>query len=55
MLADSFTKHVQGSKFKLFRRDDVATLWDDSNDKYKTSSTSKERVEDTGNNLDVYD
>ena len=33
--------------------DDVATLWDNSNDKDKVPSTSTERVEDTGNNLDV--
>ena len=34
---------------------DVEMLWDDSNDKEKESSTSKERVEDTGNNVDVND
>ena len=60
ILADFFTKPLQGSKFQLFRRvmmewDDVATLWDNSNDKDKVSSTSKERVEDTGNNVDVDD
>ena len=33
--------------------DDVATLWDDQDDKNKVSSTSKERVENTGNNVDV--
>ena len=43
--ADLFTKHLQGSRFKMFRKvvmgwDDVATLWDDSDDKYKVSSTS---------------
>ena len=35
--------------------DDVATLWDNSNDKDKVPSTSTERVEDTGNNVDVDD
>ena len=35
--------------------DDVETSWGDSNDKYKVSSTSKERVEYTGNNLGVGD
>ena len=35
--------------------DDVATLWDDSNDKDNISSTSKEPVEDTVNNIDVDD
>ena len=33
--------------------DYVATLWDDSDDKYKVSSTSKDRVEDTINNVDA--
>ena len=33
----------------------LATLWDNSNYKYKMSSTSKERVEDTVNNVDVDD
>ena len=51
-LADLFTKNLQGSKFKIFikvvmGRDGVATVWDDSNDMDKVSSTSKERVEDT--------
>ena len=32
---------------------DVATLWDGSKNKYKVPSTSKERVENTGNNVDV--
>ena len=58
MLPDFFTKPLQGSKFKLFRRvimvlDDVATLWDDSKYNDKLSSTSKESVDDTGNNVDV--
>ena len=49
MLADLFTKSLQGSKFNLFIRvikvwDDVAMQWDDSYDKYKVSSTYKERV-----------
>ena len=35
--------------------DNVEMLWDDSDDKYKVSSTYKERVEDTVNNLDVED
>ena len=35
--------------------DDVSTLQDESDDKYKVSSTSKERVEGTGNNVDVDD
>ena len=30
-----------------------STLWGDSNNKEKESSTFKEYVEDTGNNLDV--
>ena len=33
--------------------DDVATLWDNSNDKDKVSSTSKEHVKDMRNNVDV--
>ena len=60
MLAYFLTKTLQGSKFKLFRRvivgwDDAATLCDESNDRYKVSSTSKERLEDTVNNIDVDD
>ena len=60
MLADLFTKSLQGSKFNLFIRvikvwDDVAMQWDDSYDKYKVSSTYKERVQDKVNNVDVYD
>ena len=35
--------------------DNVAMLWDESNDKDKVSWTSKERVEDKGNIIDVYD
>ena len=35
--------------------DDVATQWYNSNDKDKVQSTSKERVEDKGNNVDVDD
>ena len=35
--------------------DDVETLCDNSNDKDKVSSTSKERVKDTVNNLDLDD
>ena len=35
--------------------DDVSTLCDNSNDKDKVSSTSKERVKDTVNNLDLDD
>ena len=42
MLADFFTKPLQGSKLKLFIRvimgwDNVAMLWDESNDKDKVS------------------
>ena len=33
----------------------MATLWDNSNDKDKVSSTSKERVENRGNNVDIDD
>ena len=56
MLPDFFTKPLQGSKFKISIRvimgwDDVATLWYDSNDKDKVSSTSKEHVEFTGDNV----
>ena len=35
--------------------DYVATLWYKSYDKYKLSSTSKDSVEDTGNNVYVDD
>ena len=47
MLKDFFTKPLQGRNLKLFRRvimgwDDVATLWDEKNNKDKVSSTSKE-------------
>ena len=60
MLAYFIAKPSQVSKFNFFRRvimgwDDVPTLWDESDDKGKVSSTSKERVEDTGNNVDVCD
>ena len=34
---------------------DVATLWDGSKNKYKVPSTSKERVDDMLNNVDVDD
>ena len=34
--------------------DDVEKLWDDSDDKYKVSSTYKERFEDTEKNVDKY-
>ena len=55
-----FTNNLQGSKFKLFRRvimgcDDVASLRENSDDRYKVSSTSKKLVEDTGYNVDVDD
>ena len=41
-MADFFTKTLQGSKLKWFKRvimgcDDVEMLWDDSNDKDKVS------------------
>ena len=60
MLTDFFAKPLQGSKFKIFRwvimvLDDVAMLWENSNDKDKVSSISKDRVEDTVNKLDVDD
>ena len=35
--------------------DDVSTLWEDSNDKYKLSLTSKESAGCMGNNVDVND
>ena len=59
-LAELFTKPLQGSKFNLFSRVimgwyDVSTLWEDSDNKEKVSSISKECVEDTGNNVDVDD
>ena len=35
--------------------DDVATLWDDSDINGKDSSTSKDKFQDTGPIVDVYD
>ena len=60
MLVDFFTNPLQGSKFNLFRSlimgtDNVATLWNDSDDKYKVLSASKKHVEDTVNNIYVDD
>jgi hypothetical protein len=55
MLADFFTKALQGNKYHIFRRiimgwDHISTLWmSDTSDTTETSS-SKERVEDNGKN-----